>query len=179
MAPFEEPKELASTAPRKRRAAESLDLEEPATLVPRFRLLLPEEVVTGAHGDEGLYEGVWSTRSSWSSCRRHVIKGKSPMPSCRCGADDGHLDYLDCRSMSPSLLLLQIRNVRWERKSFHKFRIFKAVSCLALGVVCHGNLLFSYLGAGSGGCAVVLGAFGAMESGSHLLAPDVHGAGGF
>lgn len=58
MAPFEEPKELASTAPRKRRAAESLDLEEPATLVPRFRLLLPEEVVTGAHGDEGLYEGV-------------------------------------------------------------------------------------------------------------------------
>ena len=55
---LEEPKELASTAPRKRRAAESLDLEEPATLVPRFRLLLPEEVVTGAHGDEGLYEGV-------------------------------------------------------------------------------------------------------------------------
>ena len=39
----QEPKELASTAPRKRRAAESLDLEEPATLVPRFRLLLPEE----------------------------------------------------------------------------------------------------------------------------------------
>lgn len=69
MAPFEEPKELASTAPRKRRAAESLDLEalqchshfhavrdscsipgkEPATLVPRFRLLLSEEVCPRGH----------------------------------------------------------------------------------------------------------------------------------